>query len=70
MTSAITGQGKDYIDTITCSSQAIESFTLSVHGNSQVVCKSMTMSEMVSDIDCYRCSDQSWNPNCMTHQTG
>ena len=37
VTSAITGQGKDYIDTITCSPQAIESFTPSVHNNAQVV---------------------------------
>ena len=66
VTSDITGQGKDYIDTITCSAQAIESLTLSVHDNTQVVCKSMTMSEIDSDIDSYCCSDQSWNPNCMT----
>ena len=66
VTSAITGQGKDYIDTITCSPQAIESFTPSVHDNAQVVCKSMTMSEIDSDIDKYHCSVQSWNPNCMT----
>ena len=26
----------------------------------------MTMSEIDSDIDNYCCSDQSWNPNCMT----
>ena len=26
----------------------------------------MTMSEINSDIDSYRCSDQLWNPNCMT----
>ena len=26
----------------------------------------MTMSETNSDIDSYCCSDQSWNPNCMT----
>ena len=62
MTSAITGQGKDYIDTITYCPQAIESFTLSVPKSTQVCCKSMTMSE----IDSYHCSDQSWNPNCMT----
>ena len=62
MTSAITGQRKDYIDTITYSPQAIESFTLPVPKNTQVFCKSMTMSE----IDGYHCSDQSWNPNCMT----
>ena len=66
LTSAITGQGKDYIDIITCSPQAIESFTLPVPNNAQVVCKSMTMSEIDSDIDSYHCSDQSWNPNCMT----
>ena len=64
--SAITGQGKDYIDIITCSPQAIESFTLPVPNNTQVVCKSMTMSEIDSDIDSYDCSDQLWNPNCMT----
>ena len=62
VTSAITGQGKDYIDTITCSPQAIESFTPPVPKNTQEFCKSMTMSE----IDSYHCSDQSWNPNCMT----
>ena len=26
----------------------------------------MTMFEIDSDIDSYHCSDQSWNPNCMT----
>ena len=61
VTSAITGQGKDYIDTITYSPQAIESFTPPVLKNTQVFCKSMAMSE----IDSYHCSDQSWNPNCM-----
>ena len=66
LTSAITGQGRDYIDTITCSPQAIESFALPVPNNAQVVCKSMTISEIDSDIDSYHCSDQSWNPNCMT----
>ena len=66
MTSAITGQGRDYIDTITCSSQAMDSFALPVPNNTQVVCKSMTISEIDSDIDSYHCSDLSWNPNCMT----
>ena len=47
VTSALTGQGKVYIDTIPCSPQAIESFTLSVHEHVQVVCKSMTMSELL-----------------------
>ena len=66
MTAALTGQGNDYIETIPCSPQAIESFALSVHDNAQVVCKSKTMSEIESDSDSYRCSDLSWNPNCMT----
>ena len=66
VTSAITGQGKDYIDIITCSPQAIESLTPHVPNNTQVVCKSMTMSEIDSDIDSYHCSDQLWNANCMT----
>ena len=66
VTSAITGQGKDYIDTITCSPQAIESFTLPVPKNTYVFCKSMMMSKIDSEIDSYHCSDQSWNPNCMT----
>ena len=62
VTSAITGQGKHYIDTITWCPQAIESFALPVPKNIQVCCKSMTTSE----IDRYHCSDQFWNPNCMT----
>ena len=62
----ITGQGRDYIDTITCSPQGIESFALPVPNNTQVVCKSMTISEIDSDIDIHHCSDPSWNPNCMT----
>ena len=66
VTSANTGQGKHYIDIITCSPQAIESFTLPVPKNTQVVCKSMTMSEINSDIDSCYCSDQLWIPNCMT----
>ena len=70
MTSAITGQENDYVDIITCSPQAIESFTLAIHDNAQVVCKSMTMSEIDPDIDSYHCTDQLWDPNCMTHQTG
>ena len=66
VTSAITVQGKDYIDTTTCSPQAIESFALPVPNNTQVVCKLMTISEIDSDIDSHHCSDLSWNPNCMT----
>ena len=63
---AITGQGKDYIDTVTCSPQAIESFTLPVPKKTLVLCKSITMSEIDSKIDSYHYSDQLWNPNCMT----
>ena len=61
VTSAISGPGKDYINSITYSPQAIKSFTLPVCKNTQVFCKSMTMSE----VDSYHCSDQLWNPNCM-----
>ena len=66
VTATLTGQGKDYIEVIPCSHQAIESFALSVHDKAQVVCKSMTMPEIDSDSDSYCCSDPLWNPNCMT----
>ena len=66
VTAALTGQGNDYIETIPCSPQAIESFALSIHDNAQVVCKSMTLSEIESDSDSYCCPGPSWNPNCMT----
>ena len=66
VTAALTGQGNDYIETIPCSPQAIESFALSVHDNVQVVCKSMIPSEIESDSDSYSCPDPSWSPNCMT----
>ena len=66
VTSAITGQENDYIDTITCSPQAIEFFTSPVPKYTQVFCKSMTISEIDSEIDSYHCYDPSWNPNCMT----
>ena len=66
MTAALTGQGNDYIETIPCSPQAIDSFALSIHDNAQVVCKSMTLSEIESDSDGYHCSDPSWNPICIT----
>ena len=65
VTSTITGQGSDYINTITSSAQAIESFALPVPNSTQLVCKSMTISEIDSDIDSYHCSDPLWNPNCM-----
>ena len=66
MTATLTGQGKDYIEVIPCSHQAIESFATSVHDNAQVVCKSMTMSEIDSDSNSSHCPDPLWNPNCMT----
>ena len=70
VTAALTRQGNDYIETIPCSPHAIESFAPSIHDNAQVVCKSMTMSEIESDSDSYHCSDPSWNPNCMIHWIG
>ena len=66
VTATLIGQGNDYIETIPCSPQAIESFALSIHVNAQVVCKSMTLSEIESDSDSYHCPNPSWNPNCMT----
>ena len=56
VTSALTGQGKDYIDTIPFSPQSIASFNPAVHDHAQVVCKSMTMSEIDLDADSYFCS--------------
>ena len=65
MTAALTGQGKDYIEAIPCSHQAIESFALPVHDNAQVVCKSITMPEIDSDSDSPHGLDPTWNLNCM-----
>ena len=59
VTAALTGQGNEYIKVIPCSSQAIKSFALSVHDNAQVVCKSMTTSQIDLDSDSYHCSDPS-----------
>ena len=64
VTATLTGQGNDYIVTIPCNSQAIESFASSIHDNAQVVCKSMTTSEMEPDSESYSCPDPSWN--CIT----
>ena len=66
VTATLTGQGSDYIETIPCSPQAIKSFALFIHDHAQVVCKSMTLSEIESDLDSDHCSDPSWNPNCIT----
>ena len=66
VTAALTGQGNDYIETIPCSHKAIESFAPSIHDNAQVVCNSITLSEIESDSDNYCCLGPSWKPNCIT----
>ena len=66
VTATLTGQGNDYIETIPCSTQAIESFVLYIHDHAQVVCKSMTLSEIELNLNSYSCPDPSSNPNCMT----
>ena len=66
VTAALTGQGNDYIETIPCSPQIIESLTPSIHDNAQVVCKSITTSEIESGPDSCSCPGSSWNPKCMT----
>ena len=66
VTVAITGQGNDYIETIPCSPQIIESLIPSTHDNAQVVCKSITMSDIESNLGSSICPDLSWNPKCMT----
>ena len=66
VTAALTVQANDYIETIPCSPQAIQSFTSSIHDNAQVVCKSMTMSEIKPDSESSSCPDPSWNLKCMT----
>ena len=65
VTAALTGQGKDYIEDIPCSHQAIESFAPPVHDSTQVVCKAMTIPEIDSDSDSSHGLYPSWNPNCM-----
>ena len=66
VTAALIGQGNDYIEIIPCSTQIIESLTPSIHDNAQVVCKSITTSEIKSNLDSSSCPDPSWNPKCMT----
>ena len=66
VTATLTEQGNDYIETIPCSPQAIQSFASSIHDNAQVVCKSMTTSKAKSDSDSHSCPDPSWNLKCMT----
>ena len=59
VTAALTGQGKDYIEAIPCSDKAIGSFAPPVHDKAQVVCKSMIMSEIDTDLDSSHCPDLS-----------
>ena len=65
VTTALTGQENDYINTIPCSPQAIESLTSFIHDNAWVVCKSITTPEIEVDSDSYSCPDPSWNPKSM-----
>ena len=66
VTVALIAQGNDYIETIPCSPQIIESPTPSIHDNAQVVCKSITTSEIKSNSDSSSYPDLSWNLKCMT----
>ena len=66
VTAALTGQENDYIETVPCSPQIIESLNPSIHDNAQVVCKSINTSEIESNSDSSSCPDPSWNPKCMT----
>ena len=66
VTPALIGKGNDYIETIPCSPQIIESLTPSIHDNAQVVCKSITTSVIESKPDSFSCPGPSWNPKCMT----
>ena len=63
VTAALMGQGNDYIETIPCNPQIIESLT---PDNAQVVCKAITTSEIESNSDSSIGPDPSWNPKCMT----
>ena len=66
VTAALIGQGNDYIETIPCIPQIIESLIPSTHSNAQVVCKSITTSESKSNSDSSSCPNPSWNLKCMT----
>ena len=56
-------KGNDYIETIPCSPQIIESLT---PDTAQVVCKAITTSEIESNLDTSIGPDPSWNLKCMT----
>ena len=46
VTATITGQGNDYIETVPCNPQIIESLIPSIHDNAQVICKSIATSRV------------------------
>ena len=66
VTATLPGQRNDYIETIPCSLQTIETVASSIHDNAQVVWKSMTTSKIESKSDSYSSPDPSWNLRCMT----
>ena len=66
VTAALMGQENDYIDIIPCSPQTIESLTPSIHYNAQIVCKSITPSDIKSNPDSSSHPDPSRNLKCMT----
>ena len=63
---AFTVQGNDYIKTIPCSPQTIASLLPSSHDKSQVVCKSINMSEIELNLGGSSHLNSSWNPKFMT----
>ena len=65
VTAVLTWQGNDFIETISCSPQIIESLP-NIHDNDQVVCKSITTAVTESNSDSSSCPDPSWNLKCMT----
>ena len=59
VTATLTGQGNDFIETIPCSPQIIESLIPSIHDNVQVGCKSITTSGIKSNTDSSSCPNPS-----------
>ena len=66
VTAAIKGQGNDYIETIPCSPQTIETLLPSTHDDAQIICKSIMTSEIESNSGSSSHQDPSWNLKCMT----
>ena len=61
VTAAITGQDNDYIETIPCSPQTIESLLPSIHDNAQIVYKATMMSAIESNSGYFSHPDPSLN---------